>query len=107
LPLQDENERLVGCDTLQQARRHAGGVKRLCVRPETNGHGPGRQPVGLRIEAAREMGWKTQLVNAIKGNQEMTGIYEKIGFRYVDSYPECSDPVELTDYFTYMQYGMK
>lgn len=100
----DGTGRLVGCGTLQQARPDAGELKRLYVRPEASGHGLGRAIVDARLKAAREMGWTTLLVNAIRGNQDMLRIYESLGFRYIDRYPECSDPVEADPYFIYMQY---
>ncbi len=99
----DTNERLVGCGTLHQARPDAGELKRLYVRPEAKGCGLGRAIVDARIEAAREMGWRTLLVDAVKGNREMSRIYEKLGFRYIDRYPECSDPGEVAEFFIYMQ----
>jgi hypothetical protein len=37
----------------------------------------------------------------------MLRIYESIGFRYIDRYPECSDPEEVADYFIYMQYDFQ
>lgn len=104
LLVHDESDRLVGCATLQQARPDAGELKRLYVRPEAAGHGLGRTLVDIRIKAARDMGWKTLLVNAVRGNQDMLRIYESIGFRYIDRYPECSDPVEADPYFIYMQH---
>jgi GNAT superfamily N-acetyltransferase len=100
----DEMERLVGCGTLQQARPDAGELKRLYVRPEASGHGLGRKIVDVRLKAARDMGWKTLLVNAVRGNQDMLRIYESIGFRYIDRYPECSDPVEAAPWQIFMQY---
>lgn len=100
----DEAARLVGCGMLQQARPDAGELKRLYVRPEASGHGLGRLLVDARMRAARDMGWKTLLVNAVRGNSAMSRIYERIGFRYIDRYPECSDPVEADPYFIYMQY---
>jgi len=104
LLVHDEQERLVGCATLQQARPDAGELKRLFVRPEARGHHLGRKLVNIRIEAARKMGWNTLLVNALKGNQDMLRIYESIGFRIIDRFAECSDPIEIADYFVYMQY---
>lgn len=96
--------RLVGCGTLQQARADAGELKRLYVRPEASGHRLGRALVDARMCAAREMGWRTLLVNAVKDNQDMLRIYKAIGFRFIERYPECSDNIELADYFEYMQY---
>lgn len=103
----DETERLVGCGTLQQARPDAGELKRLYVRPEASGHGLGRKIVDVRMKAARDMGWKTLLVNAVQGNQDMLRIYESLGFRYIDRYPECSDPVEAAPWQTFMQYDFE
>ena len=99
-----KENRLVGCGTLQQARPDAGELKRLFVRPEANGNRLGRALVHARMEAAREMGWRSLLVNAVTGNQDMLRIYESLGFRFIERYPECSDPIELTDYFDYMQF---
>jgi GNAT superfamily N-acetyltransferase len=99
----DATDRLVGCGTLQQARQDAGELKRLYVRPEAKGHRLGRAIVDARIEAAREMGWRTLLVNAIRGNQDMLRIYESLGFQFIDRYAECSDPSEVAEYFVYMQ----
>ncbi|MCU4652730.1 GNAT family N-acetyltransferase [Roseibacterium sp. SDUM158016] len=102
----DAADRLVGCGTLHQVRPDAGELKRLYVRPEAKGHRLGRAIVDARIEAARDMGWRTLLVNAIRGNTDMTRIYESIGFRYVPRYPECSDPIEVDPWFVYMQYEL-
>ena len=99
----DATGRLVGCATLQKVRPDAGELKRLYVRPEANGNGLGRMPVDVRIQAARDMGWRSLLVNAIQGNQDMLRIYETLGFRFIDRYAECSDPIEVDPYFVYMQ----
>ncbi|NJN06358.1 MAG: GNAT family N-acetyltransferase [Rhodobacteraceae bacterium] len=76
------------------------------MRPEAAGHGLGRKLVEARIRAAREMGWRTLLVNTLLDNQEMLRIYQKIGFRFIERYPECSDPVEVADKFHYLQYDL-
>ena len=99
----DDTGRLVGCGTLQQVRPDAGEMKRLFVRPEASGHRLGRALVDARMTAARDMGWRTLLVNTVKGNEDMLRIYQSLGFRFIPRYPECFDPIELTDHFDYMQ----
>lgn len=99
----DDTGALVGCGTLQQIRADAGEVKRLYVHPSASGHGLGRAIVDARLQAARQMGWRRILVNAIKGNQDMLRIYQSLGFQFIDRYPECSDPIEVDPYFVYMQ----
>jgi GNAT superfamily N-acetyltransferase len=100
----DEAARLVGCGTLQQVRPDAGEMKRIYIRFEARGRGLGRTIVNHNMNAARGLGWKTLLVNVIQGNAEILRIFEGIGFRYIDRYPECSDPIEADPYFLYMQY---
>lgn len=94
---------LVGCATMHQIRPGADEVKRLYIRPEADGHGLGRQLVLAQIMAARSMGWRHLLVNIITGNRESIRIFEGLGFRYIDRYPECSDPIEVDPWFVYMQ----
>lgn len=101
--VQDAADRLVGCVTLHQVRADAGEVKRLYVRPEARGLGLARRLVAAQVEAARAMGWRTLLVNILKGNEESIGLFETSGFRYIDRYPECADPAEVDPWFVYMQ----
>lgn len=103
LLVHDAAGRLVGCATMHQIRPDAGEFKRLFIRPEANGNGLGRQLVLAQMEAARSMGWRHLLVNIITGNKESIRIFEALGFRYIDRYPECSDPIEVDPWFVYMQ----
>jgi GNAT superfamily N-acetyltransferase len=103
LLVHDAADRLVGCAQLQQASVDAGELKRLYIRPEANGNGLGRRLVTEQMEAAKAMGWRKLLINIIKGNEESIRIFEALGFRYIDRYPECFDPIELDPWFVYMQ----
>lgn len=99
----NESQRLVGCGTLQQARPDAGELKRLYVRPEAAGHRLGKAIIDALIMSAREMGWRALLVNTPIGNREVLHLFERMGFRYTDRFPECSDPAEVAEYFVYLQ----
>ncbi|MDG3041755.1 GNAT family N-acetyltransferase [Roseicyclus marinus] len=103
LLVHDAAGRLVGCASLQLAGVNRGELKRLYIRPQANGNGLGRMLVTAQMEAAKAMGWQTLLINIIKGNTESIRIFEALGFRYIDRYPECFDPIELDPYFVYMQ----
>lgn len=103
LLVHDAADRLVGCAQLQQASVDAGESKRLYIRSEANGNGLGRRLVAAQMEAARSMGWRRLVTNIIKGNKESIRIFEALGFRYIDRYPECFDPIELDPWFVYMQ----
>ncbi len=95
--------RLVGCATLQPAGPDAGEVKRLYFRPEANGNGRGRRLVTAQMAAALSRGWRRVVVNILKSNTGSIRIFEALGFRYIDRYPDCVDPVELDPWFVYMQ----
>ncbi len=99
----DADGRLIGACMINQIRSDAGELKRLYVRPEADGHGLGRTIMDRQFEMARSMGWKTLLINVIKGNDGMLHISRKAGFRNIERYPECADPVELADFFVYMR----
>jgi GNAT superfamily N-acetyltransferase len=86
----DDIGRFVGCGSLKQIGNGKGELKRLFVRPEARGTGLGRRLVDLRIEAAREMGLTTLLVDTLAANVEMRGLYAKLGFSEIESYPESS-----------------
>jgi putative acetyltransferase len=103
LLVHDAADRLVGCAQLQQASLDAGELKRLYIRPEANGNGLGRRLVTAQMEAAKSLGWRRLVINIIKGNEESIRIFEALGFRYIDRYPECFDPIELDPWFVYMQ----
>ena len=99
-------DNLVGCSMMNQVRPDSGELKRLYVRAQANGHGLGQRILNTQFNQARHMGWKSILINVIKGNRDMLRLSERVGFRYIDRYPECDDPPELADYFVYMKYDL-
>jgi RimJ/RimL family protein N-acetyltransferase len=103
LLVHDAADRLVGCATLQQASPDTGEFKRLYIRPEANGNGLGRRLVMAQMETAKAKGWRRLVINIIKGNEESIRIFEGLGFRYIERYPECFDPIELDPWFVYME----
>ena len=42
------------------------------------------------MAAAREMGVKVLLVDTLKANVEMQGLYRKLGYEEIDVYPESA-----------------
>lgn len=84
----NETGHLVGCGTLSDLGDGSGEMKRLFVRPEARGTGLGRSLVEARIDAAREMGLKRLLVDTLRLNVEMQGIYAQLGFERIDGYAQ-------------------
>ena len=103
----NEDGALVGGCTFNQVRDDACELKRLLIRPEANGHGLGRKTMERVFDEARQRGWRVVLINVIKENREMLYLCEKMGFRYIDRYPECADPADLADFFVYMQFDLE
>lgn len=85
-----EDGALVGCGSLKSLGSAKGELKRLFVRPEARGLGVGRRLVEMRVDAARQMGLRTLLVDTLKNNFEMRGLYQKLGFEEIDGYSESA-----------------
>ena len=95
---------LLGCGSLKSVGNNRAELKRLFVRPAARGLGIGRKLVEQRIEAAKDVGLKTLLVDTVVNNVEMRGLYEKLGFQEIDVYPESSSTKlapELMQYFRF------
>ncbi len=80
----DANGDWIGCGSLKTIDADKGELKRLYVKPEARGSGLGRHLVELRIQAAREMGLSRLLVDTLKVNVEMQGLYAKLGFEEIE-----------------------
>lgn len=78
----------LGWGTLRRIRPDTGEMKRLYVRPEARGHGIARRLVQARIDYARAMGLRQILCDTIRNNIEMQTLYQSVGFRFTDPYPE-------------------
>lgn len=98
----DADAQLVGCGSLRRIREDAAEMKRMYVRPEARGTGLGRRLFEGRIAEARRMGLKWLFADTVKGNRPMLGMYEKLGFSYIDRYPENANPEEFARYLVYL-----
>jgi putative acetyltransferase len=84
----DETGQSVGWGTLRQIRPDAGEMKRLYVKPEMRGCGIARRLVQARIDDARAMGWHHLFADTFRDNVEMQTLYQGMGFRFIEPYPE-------------------
>jgi len=65
-------------------------MKRLEVSPATRGLCLGRRLVEARIQAARDMGFRTLKADTWKNNAPMLVLYQSLGFRRVELFPESA-----------------
>lgn len=98
---------LIGCGFLRQVRPDAGEMKRLFVRDDARGTGLGRRLVSERMDAARQMGWNTLLVDTVRGNTAMLKLYESLGFHEIERYDENANDAALAPYLTYLSCDLK
>ncbi len=84
----DDTGLAVGWGTLRRIRPDAGEMKRLYVRREARGQGTARRLVQARIDDARTMGWRHLFADTFRDNVEMQTLYQSMGFRFIDPYPE-------------------
>lgn len=102
----DPVQGVIGMGTMRRVRPDAGEMKRLFVRADFRGQGIARRLVQARIDDARAMGWRHLVVDALRNNKEMQGLYESLGFRRTDRYPESASATlmpELETMLVYMQ----
>ena len=98
---------LVGCGSLKEISAGKGELKRLFVRPAARGTGLGKALVDVRIAAARDMGMNELLVDTLKANVEMRGLYAKLGFEAVDFNPVSATYKLFAELLPYMCFFRK
>lgn len=93
---------LVGCGFLKKIRDDAGELKRLYVLPRMQGQGLGRRLIEARITAAHEMGLTDLYADTVAGNRGMLSLYDQLGFKLIDRYPENANPPEWSQWLVYL-----
>ena len=102
----DPTHRVVGFATMRRIRPDAGEMKRLFVRPDFRGQGIARRLVQARIDDARAMGLRHLLADTLRNNDEMQGLYQSLGFRFIAPFDESASTAlmpELKAALVYMQ----
>jgi len=97
---------LVGMGGLRPLGDGKGEMKRVFVRPAGRGTGLGRTLIEKRIEAARDLGMNSLFADTFKFSVEMISLYEQMGFKQIDIYPQSasynSHP-ELAKYMIFLK----
>lgn len=90
-----------GCVALRDLEGGACEMKRMFVYPEQRGRGIGKA-LGRRIvEDAREIGYKTMLLDTSIRQTEAQTLYQSLGFEIVQPYYEL--PPDLRDWLVFMK----
>jgi GNAT superfamily N-acetyltransferase len=86
---------LLGGGMMRTIRPSVAEFKRLFVRPQARGLGLGRKLIQVRLDAARNMGFKTILADTLRKTTAMQALYANLGFQPIDRYPESHSAVHF------------
>lgn len=90
--VRDASSALVATVFVRMIRAQVAEMKRLYVRPELRGSGLGRDLTLQAMEDARAMGAKEIYLDTLAAFGPARRMYEGLGFRYIDFYPESENP---------------
>lgn len=97
----------VGMAFLKPIRDGVCEIKRMYVRPEGRGSGLGRRLLNELIDAARQIGYATVLLDSSAHMTSAHALYRSVGFRDVDYYPEGETDERLGPYMVYMKMDLR
>ena len=83
-----------GCIGLRKLDEERCEMKRFYVRPEYRGRGIGRRLVEMILADAREIGYRTMLLDTLPFMKSAMHLYDQVGFYEIGSYNDS--PVETT-----------
>ena len=102
----DGGDDLRGFVLLKSMDRETAEIKRLFVDPSTRGAGLGRKLVGRVLERAREIGYKSVLLDSASYMQAAHRLYRDFGFEDIEYYPGNETDPSLSDHLVYMRLAL-
>jgi GNAT superfamily N-acetyltransferase len=93
--------RPAGCVALREVSADACEMKRMFVHPELQGKGIGRALGEEVIRAAREIGYRSMLLDTSARQAEAQTLYRRLGFRETGPYYALTD--ELREWLVFME----
>lgn len=97
--------RPAGCVALREIDEGACEMKRMFVNPEVRGQGVGRALGEAVIQAAREAGYRTMLLDTSFRQAEAQALYRRLGFREIEPYYALPD--RLRDWLVFMALDLR
>lgn len=94
---------IAGMGALKKLRDEIGEIKRMYIRPAYRGRGYGKQMLNKLLEASRDFGCSSFLLETAKFMAVAQHIYKSAGFVERDAYPESETPVVLRRYQIFME----
>jgi putative acetyltransferase len=94
------NDQTAGCAALREIDIQTCEMKRMFVYPEFHGKGIGRALAERLIQEAREIGYRSMLLDTSFRQTEAQNLYRKMGFRPIAPYYDL--PEDLEDWLVFM-----
>ena len=95
-------EDVAGMGALRKLGAGIGEIKRMYIRPTYRGRGYGRQMLDRLLEAGREFGCSSFVLETSKFMTVAQHIYKAAGFVEREEYPESETPTILRQYQLFM-----
>jgi len=92
-----------GMGAVWKLRDEIGEIKRMYIRPIHRGRGYGKQMLDKLLEAGREFGCSTFLLDTAKFMTAAQHIYRSVGFKEREEYPESEIPEAFRPYWLFME----
>ncbi len=93
---------LVGMIFLTSIRDDTSQIRRMYVRADHRRQGLGGTLFGAAVDAARDIGYTTVLLESPRSWAGAHAVYRAHGLQTVDPYPESEVPEPLRQYWTFM-----
>jgi GNAT superfamily N-acetyltransferase len=94
------NGQSAGCAALREIDRQACEMKRMFVYPEFQGKKIGHALAERLIQEARDIGYRSMLLDTSFRQKEAQSLYKKMGFRPIEPYYDLPD--ELANWLVFM-----
>ena len=95
--------KIVGTGALKRLGDGLGEIKRMYNRPQFRGLGVGKQMLNRLLEAGREYGYTSFMLDTPKWAYAAQHIYRSVGFEEVEEYPESEIPTDFRQYWMFMK----
>lgn len=96
-------EKIAGMGALRKLREGIGEIKRMYIRPPYRGRGYGKQMLNKLLEAGREIGCATFVLETSQFMAVAQHIYTSAGFVEREEYPASETPPTLRQYQRFME----